>query len=131
VKKTPLNSSIYIDFQHFPEQDLLVNMNSTNSINRAEHILKVSFFIELIEKFQPRYVLVHGYAKDMEFDKQLEKWIREVLIPQIVNTRVKKLAFVADDIAEEITIIPISSDDFLVCIFSSEEKARNWLFESS
>jgi hypothetical protein len=118
----------YVDIEYEQDKELLVHHVGNDTNDLKTHIEKAAYFIELIEKYQPLRVLIHGPWKSLKFDMQLQGWIDKVLLPQVKKTRLRKIAFLIDDLPEPSHELVIPDSSTLgIRIFTNEEQALEWL----
>jgi hypothetical protein len=119
---------INVDIEYDKGNDLLIHRIDDETLELREHIEKVSSFMEYIERFQPYRVLIHGPWNNLRFDMQLKGWIDNVLLPQVSKTRVRKIAFLIDNLPEELlNLVDVQNQKLSIRIFVNQKDALLWL----
>lgn len=119
---------INVDIEYDKGNDLLIHRIDEETLELREHIEKVSSFMEYIERFQPYRVLIHGPWNNLRFDMQLKGWIDNVLLPQVSKTRVRKIAFLIDNLPEELlNLVDVQNQKLSIRIFVNQKDALLWL----
>lgn len=119
---------INVDIEYDKGNDLLIHRIDDVTLELREHIEKVSSFMEYIERFQPYRVLIHGPWNNLRFDMQLKGWIDNVLLPQVSKTRVRKIAFLIDNLPEELlNLVDVQNQKLSIRIFVHQKDALLWL----
>lgn len=119
---------INVDIEYDKGNDMLIHRIDDETLELREHIEKVSSFMEYIERFQPYRVLIHGPWNNLRFDMQLKGWIDNVLLPQVSKTRVRKIAFLIDNLPEELlNLVDVQNQKLSIRIFVNQKDALLWL----
>jgi len=119
---------INVDIEYDKSNDMLIHRIDDETLELREHIEKVSSFMEYIERFQPYRVLIHGPCNNLRFDMQLKGWIDNVLLPQVSKTRVRKIAFLIDNLPEELlNLVDVQNQKLSIRIFVHQKDALLWL----
>lgn len=118
----------YVDIEYDKVNDMLIHRIGDEEIDLRAHIEKASSFVEYIERFQPLRVLIHGPWENLRFDMQLTGWIDNVLLPQVSKTRVKKIAFLIDNLPEQSAeLVKLENHILSIRIFANQKDALCWL----
>lgn len=119
---------INVDIEYDKGNDMLIHRIDDETLELREHIEKVSSFMEYIVRFQPYRVLIHGPWNNLRFDMQLKGWIDNVLLPQVSKTRVRKIAFLIDNLPEELlNLVDVQNQKLSIRIFVNQKDALLWL----